>query len=170
VVSNSLVRGLDYYTNFVFEVKVEGISGSVGGGGRYSQLVSEMGGEDVNCIGFGLGVERVLGVLEQQNINLVEDFGVDVLVANIDESTKSIAFEIVDALRENNFSAICEYNTTKLPKHFTIAEKANAKYVLILGKKELEENKFTIKEQKTKKQYLIEKKELISFFRAEFSR
>jgi histidyl-tRNA synthetase len=165
-VCENLVRGLDYYTDLVFEAKVDGVNGSIGGGGRYSKLVKEIGGPDVSCIGFGLGVERVLNVLEQKNIILDNNFSLDVIVAILIKEFESKALEILTALRYDGFSAVCEFKTLKLSSVFNIAEENKAKFVIILGEKELKENLITIKNQTTLKQEKISDKDLLSYFKA----
>jgi histidyl-tRNA synthetase len=164
VVDVNLVRGLDYYTDLVFEVKSNCVSGSLGGGGRYSNLIKEIGGNDCSCIGFGLGVERVMNVMIEQNI-YIDDYGVDIFVAKIDDSVEEESFELIHSLRKNDFSVTSDFSKNKLSSLFSIAEKCKAKYIVIVGKKDIENGVFTVKNQKTLKQEIIKKNEILEYFK-----
>jgi len=165
-VDNNLVRGLDYYTNFVFEFKVKG-GNSILGGGRYSKMLSEFGGEDLSCVGFGVGVDRIVDLLISRDIDLgVEKENIDVIVANLSDKTLPNVLEISSALRTEGFSVYCDYSKFKLNNAFTISNTLEAKFILIIGEKEINEGYVTVKNQKTLTQEKVEYKELISYFKA----
>jgi histidyl-tRNA synthetase len=170
-IDQSLVRGLDYYTNFVFEINStdERLAGqpTLIGGGRYGNLVKELDGPDCSCVGFALGIERILLTLEYENVKIAEPFNVDVVVANLNDKNNTTAIVVLALLRSSAISAVCKFDTLKLPKHFDYAASLNAKYVIILGDKELAEQKVVIKNQKTLKQETVAFDKMVDYIKAQ---
>ncbi|MDR3330583.1 MAG: histidine--tRNA ligase [Mycoplasmataceae bacterium] len=170
-IDQTLVRGLDYYTNFIFEInstdkRLEGQPTLIGGG-RYANLVKELGGPECSCIGFALGIERLSLALEYEKIKLVEPSKIDVVVACFEEQISQQAAIIALAmLRSSGISAVCKFDATKLVKSFNYAESLNARFVLILGMKELKEQKVVIKNQKTMKQETIPLDKIVEYIKA----
>jgi histidyl-tRNA synthetase len=168
-IDRSLVRGLDYYTNFVFEInsKDEKLAGqpTLIGGGRYANLVKELDGPDCSCVGFALGIERLLLVLEYEKIKIADPINTEIVIASLSEKTNSAAIVMISLLRSNGISAVCKFDTYKLTKHFDYATSLSAKYVIILGEKELQDQKVTIKNQKTLKQETIAFDKIVDFIR-----
>lgn len=148
IINPILVRGLDYYSNTVFEFydadKTKGLN-ALGGGGRYNNLVEELGGKATPVVGFGIGIERLLLYLESKNINIENENKVEVYVANITNDTIKI-MEIVKNLRDNGIS--CEMNLSgrSLKAQFKYADKINAKFVITVGEDELTSGMFNIKD------------------------
>jgi histidyl-tRNA synthetase len=169
IVDSTLVRGLDYYTNFIFEINStdERLAGqpTIIGGGRYANLVKELGGGEYSCLGFALGIERLLLVLEYENIALPSSIEkpIDVVVANLNEKSHFLAFLILSILRSAGIPAVCKFDAYKLSKSFNYAETLKARFVIILGEKELKDEKVVIKNQKTLKQEVVEIKNIVSF-------
>jgi histidyl-tRNA synthetase len=163
----TLVRGLDYYTNFIFEINStdERLAGqpTIIGGGRYANLVKELGGEDCECVGFALGIERLLLILEYENIKLPKPKTIDVVIANLNEKNGIAAVLLAAYLRSSGISTVCKYDTLKLTKSFNYAEALNARFIIILGEKELLENKVVIKNQKTLKQETVSYDKIVEF-------
>jgi histidyl-tRNA synthetase len=169
VIDPTMVRGLDYYTNFVFEINSneKGLAGqpTLLGGGRYNNLVGRFASEDVGCIGFACGIERILVQLELERISLPEVDKVQVVIANLDESCNGTVIDIMNDLRKNSISVVCNFNTYKIRNHFNVADRLNCEQVIILGKKELENKKVLIKNQKTLKQEEVKISEIVNFLK-----
>ena len=130
-----LVRGLDYYTNTVFEITSNrlGSQDAVGAGGRYNNLIKNLGGPDIPAIGFALGIERML-LLSQR---LEKAKLVDALVAYASSSVYDNAYEILRKLRDGNISSTIIYKDKSLKSQLKWAQKANIPFVIIVGDEEL---------------------------------
>ena len=152
-IDSTLVRGLDYYTNFVFEItsNEQVLSGqpTLIGGGRYSYLVEELGGTDLSCCGFAIGMERILIQLQAEKQELCKPFSVDTCIACISDKAeiKRVALLTINLIKATGFSCIGNFDSIKLEKHFKYAKDNNAKYVIILGEKEYEKAQFVINYQ-----------------------
>ncbi len=150
-VNPSIVRGLDYYTNTVFEfVSTDlGAQSTVCGGGRYNGLVSEMGGQAMPALGFGLGMERLMMILDAQKIEMPKPETCDLFVAALGDAAKLEAFKLTHSLQEYSISAICDINDRGLKAQMKYADKISAKYTIVLGDNEIETKKAFIKNMKT---------------------
>jgi len=100
----ALARGLDYYTGMIFEGKIEGVSGSVGGGGRYDRLIESLGGPSIPAVGFGLGFDRTVEVMQIKGL-LNTSQPTQVIVVNLGDNVAQSALDIVTKLRSNNISS-----------------------------------------------------------------
>jgi histidyl-tRNA synthetase len=146
-----IVRGLDYYTKTVFEI----ISGSIGaqgtvcGGGRYDGLVEECGGPSVPGVGFGLGLERLLMVLESQKLEIPEPDVCEVFFTTIGEEAREKAFELIRQLREEGISSDMDHVGRSLKAQFKFADKLGALYVGTLGDSELAAEQVNLKDMAT---------------------
>lgn len=150
-VDPTMVRGLDYYTDTVFEImsddKVFGNITTICAGGRYDNLVSDMGGPETPAFGFALGLERVLLTLESLGVELPRPQSLDVYVVGIGgENVRQAAFKIVQQLRQAGLKADKDYLDRKPKAQFKSADRLNARSVMILGEEELEEGSVSIKE------------------------
>ena len=149
-----IVRGLDYYTKTVFEI----VSGSIGaqgticGGGRYDGLVEECGGPQVPGAGFGLGLERLLMVLENQEAEIPRPDVCDIFFATIGEEAREKAFELILQLRRNGIVSDMDHAGRSLKAQFKYADKLGARYVGTLGEEELAAGEITLKEMETGKE------------------
>jgi histidyl-tRNA synthetase len=165
----TLVRGLDYYTNLVFEIiSTDGrlsAQPTIIGGGRYSKLVSELGGEDCSCLGFALGIERLLLLCEYENVTLSTKNDVDVVIACLSEQAIDITFDLLKSLRNKNIKAICKFDTFKLAKILTYANKIKSKFIIIIGEKELQTKSFVVKNLDSNKQENLTDGEIINFIK-----
>ena len=142
VIDNDLVRGLDYYTGVIFEFMVEDNSiwesaSTILGGGRYDNLVEEFDGPSTPAVGFGIGEERLMLVLQKQNPKLFADQGIDFFIANIGQETEVKTVEIARLLRKQGLKVQYDVEQKKLKAQFKKADRAKAKYVITLGDKEL---------------------------------
>ncbi len=146
-VNAGIVRGLDYYTRTVFEfVSTDiGAQGTVCGGGRYNHLVEEVGGKPTPAAGFGLGLERLLLVLENTNNLHAEEKGIDVYVAPLGERASDESQAICQKLRQAGLSAETDLMGRSLKAQMKYADKINAHYVAILGDDELDQGVATVK-------------------------
>ena len=149
-VNPGIVRGLDYYTRTVFEfVSTDiGAQGTVCGGGRYNHLVEEVGGKPTPAAGFGLGLERLLLVLENTNNLKAEDKGIDVYVAPLGEKAGDESGVICQHLRKAGLSAETDLMGRSLKAQMKYADKINAHFVAIIGDDELDQGIATVKNMK----------------------
>ena len=149
-VNPGIVRGLDYYTRTVFEfVSTDiGAQGTVCGGGRYNHLVEEVGGKPTPAAGFGLGLERLLLVLENTNNLKAEEKGIDVYVAPLGERASDESQAICQQLRQAGLSAETDLMGRSLKAQMKYADKINAHYVAIIGDDEFDQGVATVKNMK----------------------
>lgn len=147
VINPQIVRGLDYYTKTVFEFvsKEIGAQGTVCGGGRYDGLVEEMGGVHTPSLGFAMGLERLLLLLDAQKIELPESRGCEVYIASIGEKASLAAAEIVTDLRSGGISAQFDVAGRSVKAQMKYAGKINAQYSMVLGDSEIENGKAMLK-------------------------
>ncbi len=168
VVDPGCVRGLDYYTNTVFEVEASvegfGTQNVLCAGGRYNNLVKTLGGPDTPGVGFALGFERLITALDFEKINLIEDNSIDCYVIPMSENEKAYSIGITNALRMSGFKVDMDYMSRNLKSNFKQSERLNANYVIIIGEEEVKTNKLTIKDNKTKDEYKVDVEELVEFF------
>ena len=146
-VNPHIVRGLDYYTRTVFEfVSNEiGAQSTVCGGGRYDGLVSQMGGVPTPALGFAMGIERLMLVLENSNAELPEGKKCDIYIAPMGDSASINATAICNALRIDGFEAQTDICGRGLKAQMKYADKIGAKFTLVLGDNELESGKASLK-------------------------
>ena len=135
----NIVRGLDYYTKTVFEFVSEdiGAQGTVCGGGRYDGLIEELGGNATPAVGFAVGLERLLLLMENTGAYFPADEGPDVFFAGMDEASRAKAFSFACTVRANGGSAECDHMGRSLKAQFKYADKIGAKFVVVLGESEM---------------------------------
>ena len=147
VIDPRIVRGLDYYTKTAFEFVTTkiGAQGTICGGGRYDHLVEEIGGPSIPGVGFGLGKERLLILMEQNDI-IVDDPNVpDISVSFIGDKARLYALDLVHKLRTGGVSAIIDTLNRNLKGQMKYANKLNARYSVVIGDNEIEKGIVTIK-------------------------
>ena len=156
-VNPTIVRGLDYYTRTVFEFVTDtlGTQGTVCGGGRYDGLIEELGGQHTPSLGFALGMERILAVMEAQNIELPQPKDCDIYIVGMGDNAKFKAFNIVKELRESSIKAESDIVGKSLRAQMKYADKINAKFSLVIGDNEIDENKAMLKNMTTKEQHEV---------------
>ncbi len=168
-ISDKLVRGLDYYSETIFEFvstsEASGSQATIIGGGRYDNLVKQLGGPELSGVGFGLGVERLVNEVELGSIEV--DSSIEVFIINIDDTSLKAINALVYMLRLAGFKTDYNYEALKINKGFDKAKKLNSKFVIIAGPKELKEGKVNIKNQKNGVQKTIEITKLIEFLDVE---
>lgn len=139
-VDTTLVRGLDYYTQTAFEVimnKVGSQQNAICGGGRYNKLVSQVGGDDIPGMGFAAGMERVLLTVEEEGIALPVKQDIDVYVAPLGDAAKEVCFKLVHDLRQQGLIVETDYLSKSIKAQMKTADKAGARYAIIIGDDEL---------------------------------
>ena len=159
----TLVRGCDYYTGTIFEISVtEPKIGSIGGGGRYDNLVSTLGGPNIPAVGFAFGFERVVDVIQELNL-LPESTQskTKILVANFGPETETNVLNLVSNLRDQNIASIVYPDNEKLGKQIKYATSLNIPYLAIIGTDEAKNNQITLKNLSTTEQKLVSFEELI---------
>lgn len=134
-----IVRGLDYYTKTVFEFVTTalGSQGTVCGGGRYDNLISQLGGTPTCGVGFGMGIERLLMLMEAENVIIPERENVKLYIATMGDAAYKKAFEIVSALRDKGVKAEVDHAGRGIKAQFKYADKIHAENVVTLGENEL---------------------------------
>ena len=164
VVDKTIVRGLDYYRKTAFEIISNdiGAQSTVCGGGRYDGLVELLGGpKDISGIGFGLGIERLLLTLENNNIEIENPKSTDIYIATIGDAAKTRSFKIVKDLRANHISADNDHLDKSIKAQFKYSDKINAKYTVVIGDDELANDTATLKNMQTSEQTTIKLSELV---------
>lgn len=163
-IDDKLVRGLDYYTDTVFEVvsthTESGSQATIFGGGRYDNLVKEMGGPELSGIGFAIGVERLAILCDAEKTFEDYDDSLDCYVINLNHSF-DYALGILQELRNNGFMSEIDYYGRSLKAQFKSSMRKNARFVLIIGEDEEKNNVVTLKDSLTKEQITIERNILI---------
>lgn len=141
-VNPMIVRGLDYYTKTVFEIIAEGdnFKGTVCGGGRYDGLVEECGGPATSGVGFGMGLDRLIMIMEEQKVDIPDNTKLDVYFATIGEEAKLKAMELITLLRNNHIAADMDHVGRSLKSQFKYSDKLDVPWVCIIGDNELKEN------------------------------
>lgn len=150
-INSKIVRGLDYYTKTVFEFvsNAIGSQGTVCGGGRYDGLVEELGGQKTPSLGFAMGLERLMLVLEAQNADMPEPVKPDLFVIAIGDKATLTAIDIVKDMRADGFTALLDLNQRSVRAQMKYADKLNAKYSVIIGDNEVEEGIAKLKNMQT---------------------
>jgi histidyl-tRNA synthetase len=150
-VDAGIVRGLDYYTKTAFEFVTNsiGAQGTVCGGGRYDNLIETLGGPDVPGVGFGLGIERLLMLLESNGIEIPKPAAPDAFVIYIGEKAKRNAVGLVGQLRHEGFYAEMDGTGRSTKNQFKYANKLGVRYAITIGDTELESGKAQVKNMAT---------------------
>ena len=153
-IDSRIVRGLDYYTKTVFELITQTSQGNltVCGGGRYDRLVEELGGPEMPGVGFGMGMERILMLLDSQGIELDKSRQLDVFVAGLGEEARLPAFQLVQSLRQAGVKADCDHMGKSLKAQFKYADKVNAPFIAILGGDELQKGVVKLRNMNTREE------------------
>lgn len=150
-VNPTIVRGLDYYTKTVFEFVTDfiGAQGTVCGGGRYDGLIEELGGKHLPSLGFAMGMERLLMLMDKQGIEIPEPSSCDLYVATMGDKAKEKAFSLIKSVRDCGLIAETDVVGRGLRPQMKYADKIGAKFSLVLGDNEIEQNSAEIKNMTT---------------------
>lgn len=168
-VSDKLVRGLDYYSNDVFELIYDNPDSAINGltlcaGGRYNDMGRDFDGPDVKAIGFAFGVERMMMALDELGIKVPDTCKDKVTVITLGKPVKKVGLKLVDYLRGNGIPTEIDYQSDNLKPQFKLAERVKAKYIIIIGEDEVANNIMTIKDTVEQKEVKLSVDELNEFF------
>ena len=171
VVDATMVRGLDYYNHTIFEVMVQAKSLGKGytticGGGRYSGLVEQLGGPEMAGVGFGIGLERLILLLEEEGAALPAAPSLDLYVVGIGEETNLECLRLVQAARAAGLIAERDYLNRKPKAQFKTAAKADAKAVITVGARELASGQVHFKNMATEEEVSLNLADLLANFKA----
>ena len=165
-INQRLVRGLDYYNRTVFEWVTTslGAQGTVCGGGRYDGLVSQLGGQPTPAVGFAMGVERLVLLVQAVNPSLNRDNSIDIyMISSGDEQTISAAQRTAETIRDGlpDRRIVTNYGSSNFKKQFAKADKLGAKIAVIIGENEIANQTVTIKNLQTGEQVEVAQKEIV---------
>ncbi|MBR4860753.1 MAG: histidine--tRNA ligase [Firmicutes bacterium] len=153
-VDPGIVRGLDYYTKTAFEFVTTkiGAQGTVCGGGRYDHLIEEVGGPPIPGVGFGLGIERLLLLMEANEAEFPEADKLDVFVAVMGDAAKAYGLKLCRELRAKGLSVEMDTLARNIKGQFKYANRLNAKYTVVIGENELAEGVAAVKDMEKQEQ------------------
>ena len=168
VIDTNMVRGLDYYNHTIFEfiTTIDKSELTICAGGRYDSLVEYFGGPETAGFGFGLGLERLLLVLDKQGIELPVEESLDVYIAVLGSDANGKALELVQAIRYQGFKAERDYLGRKIKAQFKSADTFKAKTVITLGESEVESGQVNVKNNSTREEVTVSFEELTKNFAA----
>ncbi len=154
IVNPTIVRGLDYYTKTVFEfVSTDiGAQATVCGGGRYDGLIEELGGQHMPSLGFALGIERLLMLMDAQGIEIEKPATCDIYFASMGDEAQAKAFELTQRVRSASLYAECDVVGRGLRAQMKYADKIGAKFSIVIGDNEIAENKAKLKDMNSGQQ------------------
>lgn len=169
VINTSLVRGLDYYSQTVFEWVTEslGAQGTVCAGGRYDGLVEQLGGKATTAIGFAMGIERLVSMVEQEAIE-IDNNNIDVYVIIAGDKTQQYGFSLVEKIRDSlpDLSVLVNCDGGSFKSQMKRADKSGASYALMIGEDEVADNNVSLKNLRSKEpQKKMSLNGLVDFFR-----
>lgn len=164
----NLVRGLDYYTNTVFEIVYDDPSSSINGlalcgGGRYNGLSKELGGPELKAIGYAFGVERVMMAIDQTNGWKDLSFDADVMIIALSDQAKLESMKLANSLRKYGKYVELDYVNTSLKPQFKLSDRSNASTILIIGDDEIASGNISVKTKENNTQIQISIKELMNY-------
>ena len=164
----TMVRGLDYYNHTIFEIMTS-LDGSddlttICAGGRYNGLVEELGGPEVSGVGFGLGIERLLLLMDEQGVVIPDLNDLTAYVVGIGAETSPVTLKIVQALRHNDITAERDYLDRKPKAQFKSANKENAKFTITIGDNELANQTANVKSMLTGEEVSVPQAEIMTDF------
>lgn len=163
VVDPKIVRGLDYYTKTAFEF----VSGKLGaqstvcGGGRYNNLIEQLGGDSIPGVGFAIGIQRLMLTLEAEGVEIPDDEITDVFVAMLGDNAKAYGLSLVKKIRDAGISAQIDLQMRNFKGQFKYADRIKAKYTIAIGEDEVKSNVLTIKEMATSEQRRVKAEDII---------
>lgn len=161
-----LVRGLDYYNHVVFEIYVKNngnYSLALGGGGRYNNLIKELGGPDIPAVGFAMGYDRTMLAIEEAGINVPVKDDIDAYIMYVSETEKDTALYLLQNLRLNGFICETDYFNKGLKGEFKSADRFKAKFLIILNDQDLEQNIVNVKDNLTKEEEKVNINDLVDY-------
>ena len=154
VVNPRIVRGLDYYTKTAFEFVSNsiGAQGTVCGGGRYDNLCEELGGPPIPGVGFGLGIERLLMLMDANGVEIPEPSPVEVFIVTMGDKAKAEGLGLIHTLHREGISAQMDTLARNVKGQFKYAARLNARYTLVIGDEEIEKGVVQFKDMEQHEQ------------------
>ncbi len=170
-IDQNMVRGLDYYNDTIFEfmTEIKGKELTICGGGRYDSLVSYFGGPETPGFGFGIGVDRLLLVLDEQGAHLPVAQPLDVYVVVLGASANVAALKLVQSLRDQGYTVERDVLNRKIKQQFKSAEEFGAKTIITLGETEVETGEIVVKNNATRAEVKTTLSEIESQFDVVFA-
>ena len=166
---DNLVRGLDYYTDTVFEFIIDSndaLNGlAICAGGKYSELVKSMSGPDVPGIGYAFGIERIIGVMDSLGLfaSLGKEFDATILALDYESKVQSLV--IANQLRLAGLKVDLDYKNMSMKQQFKLCDRNNSRFILILGEDERLNNMITVKDKINNTQEKIKLEELENYIK-----
>lgn len=165
-INPKIVRGLDYYTKTVFEFVSDsiGAQGTVCGGGRYDGLVEELGGQKTASLGFGMGLERLMLLMEAQHCPFPEPQAADLFIVALGDKAVLKALEISKDMRAEGFGCLMDLNQRSVRAQMKYADKLGAKFNLVIGDNEVESGCAKLKNMATGEETEIQLETFVNGF------
>jgi histidyl-tRNA synthetase len=183
VLDPHLVRGLDYYTRTVFEIVQAEVSEdgeisapdlnsalSLGGGGRYDNLVEQLGGRPTPACGFGIGLERVIMAMKEQNVETPQPRKPDVFLAQLGDAARRKAFNLFEEMRQTGIKAAANFSKGTLKGQLEVANRLGAAYTLILGQQEIIDGTILIRDMESGMQEIVDSDKVVREMRKKLDR
>lgn len=174
---HTLVRGLNYYTNTVFEIypadEAEGSQSALGGGGRYDLLVEEMGGRPTPAAGMAIGLERAVLALKQyneKNNREMPKVPTDAFVAQLGEEARRVTLRIINQLRGAGVKIAFNFFKTSLKNQMELADSLKAPFTVIIGQKEVQDGTAIIRDMESGIQEIVDQKKLVTVLKRKLGR
>lgn len=163
VVDPRIVRGLDYYTKTAFEFVTEsnGTQGTVCGGGRYDHLIEEIGGPPIPGVGFGLGIERLIMLMDENNVEIPQPEPLKAFIAVMGDNAKAFGLKLLRDLHGMGVKAEMDTLARNIKGQFKYADRLDAQYTVVIGDNELTEGIVSIKEMATSQQRQVKLEDLL---------
>ncbi|MBN1991517.1 MAG: histidine--tRNA ligase [Anaerolineae bacterium] len=167
VIDYRIVRGLDYYTKTVFEIKADGLGSqdTICGGGRYDGLIEELGGPPTPGIGFGSGIERYVIALRHLGLEPPPEPLPQVAVSYLGETAKLAALKLVDTLHQENIGALLTPGNRSLKAQLKSANRLEAAFALILGEDEVKANQVTVRDMSSSAQTTLGREHVLAWLK-----
>jgi len=159
-VEAGFARGLEYYTGMIFEAYVPELDVALSGGGRYDKLVELFGGEPTAAVGVANGVDRIMLAMQEQRVIMKEDAGKKIMIIPVGDETRAEALKISRALKNAGMVVEFEIMGRRIGKALEDADRRKIDYAVIVGKKELEEGKVSLKDLKKREQTTVKIEQL----------
>lgn len=164
-----IARGLDYYTGMIFEIRIPGYSaGSVGGGGRYDNLIKDLSGVDVPAVGMAFGFDRTVEAASEAGLTKETASVCQVLVTLFNEDYLEKSLEVLSALRKNSISSEIYPEVDNIGKQIKYADKNKIPFVVVIGEEEINQNKVSLKDLAMGESKLVTTEELINELQRKF--
>jgi len=166
-IDHCLVRGLDYYTRTVFEIQpeAEGSQSTIGAGGRYDDLLEELGGKPTPAIGFATGIERIIANLKKQNLDVPPLPGPRAFIAFLGDSAREAAARLAGTLRKDNISAVQSLGNKSLKAQLRQANTLGVRYTVIIGDEEIKSGAFQLRDMSTSQQQNVPLSRLVDIIK-----